>query len=234
MYRFNTEKITLQRSLRNTRSLSPINNFFGQLELIENLYFEIEKNIESHKLIQQARRQLVISLVSALEVYFKDLLMQSYDSGVFENSYLVKVMNRRFLLSDIKNIIDNKFTVGEILASIFTFNNLKSVNKVFSGLIGMNFFKELNDFEFELKSPVSDDGGTAHFTEKTTLLTEDRRIYSTLKELYSLRPFITHDQPEKSSISEFQVHYFLSAVGLFTVVVDDYLNTLIGKMRSVK
>ncbi|HBD93352.1 MAG: hypothetical protein A2015_10450 [Spirochaetes bacterium GWF1_31_7] len=227
MYNFNIEKILLQRALRNTRSFSPVDNYFKQLEVIEDLYFEIEKNIESSKLIQQARKQLVISLVSALEVYFKDSLMTAYDSGSFNDSYLVKRLQKRFLLKDIQDIIKNKITIGEVLASIFTFSNLKAVNKIFSSLIGKNFFKELNEYQFELKSQADEESDIPTIN-KTTMLNEDRRVYFNLKELYSIRPFITHDQPEKSSISEFQVQYFISSAELFAIVIDNYLCSLMN------
>ena len=213
--------------MRNTRSFSPVDNYFKQLEVIEDLYFEIEKNIESSKLIQQARKQLVISLVSALEVYFKDSLMTAYDSGSFNDSYLVKRLQKRFLLKDIQDIIKNKITIGEVLASIFTFSNLKAVNKIFSSLIGKNFFKELNEYQFELKSQADEESDIPTIN-KTTMLNEDRRVYFNLKELYSIRPFITHDQPEKSSISEFQVQYFISSAELFAIVIDNYLCSLMN------
>ncbi len=227
MYSFNIEKILLQRALRNTRSFSPVDNYFKQLEVIEDLYFEIEKNIESSKLIQQARKQLVISLVSALEVYFKDSLMTAYDSGSFNDSYLVKRLQKRFFLKDIQDIIKNKITIGEVLASIFTFSNLKSVNKVFSSLIGKNFFKELNEYQFELKSQADEESDIPTINN-TTMLNEDRRVYFNLKELYSIRPFITHDQPEKSSISEFQIQYFISSSELFAIVIDNYLCSIMN------
>lgn len=231
MYRFNLEKILLQRALRNTRGFSPIDNFYKQLELIESLYFEIEKNIESSKLIQQSRKQLVISLVSALEVYLKDTLMIAYNSGSFNDCYLVRSLQKRFLLKDIQDIIQNKITIGEILASVFTFSNLKSINKIFSGLIGNSFFKELNQYKFELKS--SDDEEKKESEGLTTILNEDRRVYFNLKELYSLRPFITHDQPEKSSISEFQIQYFLSSTSLFTFVIDSYLCSIMNTVEPL-
>lgn len=226
MYRFNADKILLQRALRNTRSHSAINNFLKQLELIEDLYVEIEKNIDSPLLIQQARKQLVISLVSALEVYFKDILKVSYDSGAFKGSILLKKIPKRFYFNDIEKILDHKISLGELLASVFTFQNLQSINKVFSELIGKNLFQEINQFQFELESPTHSDPSV--YGQKTTILNEDKKVYHRIQELYSLRPFITHDQLEKSAISEFQVQNFLSASCLFAVVIDTYLNQLIS------
>ncbi|MCH5151028.1 MAG: hypothetical protein J1G30_10225, partial [Spirochaetales bacterium] len=102
--------------------------------------------------------------------------------------------------------------------------SLRSINKVFSGLIGKNFFTQINQFTFEVefeKDEIHDD------VKKTTIRHEDYKIYQKIEELYSLRPFITHDQPEKSIISEFQVQNYLSAANLFAFVIDNYLKELI-------
>lgn len=230
MYRFSADRLLLQRALRNTRSQSPVENFLKQQELIEDLYFEIEKNIDSEELVQQARRQVVISLVSALEVYFKDTLKQSYDSGVFKNSFLLKKIRKRFYFNDIENIIDNKVSLGELLASVFTFQSLSSVNKVFSQLIGRNMFNQINTFEFELQ--VEETDGHSHPGQKTTILNEDRKVYRRIDELYSLRPFLTHDQLERSEISEFQIQNFLGASCLLVVVIDNYLRELIQSLTE--
>lgn len=224
MYHFNVEKVLLQRALRKTRSSSAFENFMSQLELIEELNVDIEQNITSTRLVQQARKQAIISLVSALEVFFKDTLKNTYDSGAFENSQLLRDIPKHFFLNDIENIIKYKISVGELLASIFTFHSLRSINKVFSGLIGKNFFTQINQFKFEVEFEKEENHDDV---KETTLRHEDYKIYQKIEELYSLRPFITHDQPEKSMISEFQVQNYLSAANLFTFVVDNYLKELI-------
>lgn len=224
MYRFNIEKVLLQRALRNTRSDSAFENFMSQLELIEELYVDVEQNISSQRLVQQARKQAIISLVSALEVFLKDTLKTAYDSGAFKNSQLLRNIPKHFFLNDIENIINHNISIGELLASLFTFHSLRSINKVFSGLIGKNFFTQINQFTFEVefeKDEIHDD------VKKTTIRHEDYKIYQKIEELYSLRPFITHDQPEKSIISEFQVQNYLSAANLFAFVIDNYLKELI-------
>lgn len=226
MYHFNVEKVLLQRALRKTRGGSAFENFMSQLELIEELYVDNEQHISSPRLVQQARKQAIISLVSALEVFFKDTLKNTYDSGAFGNSQLLRSIPKHFFLNDIENIINHAISVGELLASIFTFHSLSSINKVFSGLIGTNFFTQINQFTFEVefeKEESHDD------VKKTTIRNEDYKIYQKIEELYSLRPFITHDQPEKSIISEFQVQNYLSAANLFTFVVDNYLKELIQR-----
>lgn len=224
MYHFNVEKVLLQRALRKTRGKNAFENFLSQMELIEELYVDVEQNISSPRLVQQARKQAIISLVSALEVFFKDTLKNTYDSGAFEDSQLLRNIPKHFFLNDIENIIKHKVSVGELLASIFTFHSLRSINKVFSGLIGMNFFNQINRFEFEIEveeEKKHDD------IKKTTILHEDYKVYQRMEELYSLRPFITHDQPEKSIISEYQVQNFLGTANLFAFVTDNYLKELI-------
>ena len=88
----------------------------------------------------------------------------------------------------------------------------------------MNFFNQINRFEFEIEveeEKKHDD------IKKTTILHEDYKVYQRMEELYSLRPFITHDQPEKSIISEYQVQNFLGTANLFAFVTDNYLKDLI-------
>jgi len=227
MYNFNIDKILLQRAIRNTRSYSPINNFYKQQNLIENLQLEIEKNIDIPKLIQLGRRQLIISLVSALEVYFKDQLVIAFDSGKFNNSNLANKINKTFYLADIQAIIDNNISVGEIIAGLFTFSGLSSINKVYSLLIDEHFLKLLNKFEFEIA--INDKTSTNKSFEKTTIINEDKHIYKHLNDLYSLRPYLTHDQPEKSVISEFQIQKFLSSSSLFVLAFDCFIKDIINK-----
>ncbi len=224
MYRFNQEALKLQRQLRKNRGYSPVDNFFKQHSLIESLYTEIEKNIDNPRLLQQARKQLVISLVSALEVYFKDIIKKAIDTNCFDDSGILKYIKRTYSLIDLKQIVAERFTAGEILASMCSFQNLKAINKIFSLLIGKNFIKAINTFEFVIEPEFSKTSNPP----KTTIMDEDKRLYKGLNELYSLRPYITHDQLDKSAITEYQIHKFLSSTALFAIAVDNYINSLIS------
>ena len=124
MYNFNLEKILLQRAIRNTRGFSPLDNLFIQLENIIELNFEIEKNIESSKILQLSRKQMIVSLVTALEVFLKDSILLAYDSGSFYQCTLVQELKKKFFLKDIEAIIMHKITTGEILASFFYISSL--------------------------------------------------------------------------------------------------------------
>ena len=93
---------------------------------------------------------------------------------------MVQELKKKFFLKDIEAIIMHKITTGEILASIFTFTSLRSINHIFSLLIDKPFFKEINNFEFEIKEAVSETTSDTK-TSKKKMLEEDRKIYFNLK-----------------------------------------------------
>lgn len=221
MYNFNLKKMMLQRKLRSSRGKFPLYNFFEQYNLIEKLYWEIEKNIEKTQLVLQARRQLVISLVGAMEVYFKDSVKEVIDNTAGEYDLLLMSFRQKFTLKDIENILKYKLSMGEIISSLCSFSTLVGIDKIFSKLLGgADFFYNLNNFEFSLE-----DENTST-SEKTKILLEDKDMYIHLKQMFMLRQNLSHDQSNKLTITENQVQDFFTATSLFAIVTNEYFKKM--------
>lgn len=149
------EIILEKRRNRRKRSRVPINNFITKWLNASDLLEKIHKKIRARELIQEARRQYIISLVTGLEVFLKDAFVQLIDKYNFDYEPLVKKKSYPISLIDMQYIIKHKVTMGEMIAEQFNFQNLDSIQDAFSSLLGFDFFSALKKYKwiFDDKKP---------------------------------------------------------------------------------
>jgi len=116
---------------RKTRSRVPLFFFIEKIEIADKLLEKIHKKISSKRLLQEARKQYIISIVTASEVYFKDKLVWLIDKKKIDCSKFFD-KEKLYTHSDIKTIIDKKITIGDLIASTFNFQNINGIEKAFS------------------------------------------------------------------------------------------------------
>ncbi len=100
--------------------------------------------------ISYAKQQFIISMVSAIEHFFKDLLIDLIDEDLVDISEL----KDKYKLNDIIKLKKGNVSLGELVAKNYNFQNLNEINKIYSKIlkskININFYDKLREI---IKTP---------------------------------------------------------------------------------
>ena len=102
------------------RSSVPISFFLDKYFDSCNLLEKINKKIKMKHLNQEARKQHIISLVTALEVYLKETFVSIINKKKIDCLELI-TKDWKFDFYDIQFILKHKITINELIASCYNF-----------------------------------------------------------------------------------------------------------------
>lgn len=179
--KYDLEIILKEKKHRKSRSSEPLRLFsykFGNSKL---LFDRVIENVDENRLIQEAKGQYIISLVTASEVYLRETFITLIDKYNFEISEIKNEFNRKFDIDDFLFISKKKISIGELIASQFNFQELNNINKAYSKLLTINFFNKIKIYKWEYGEGEND------------YLQLEEDFYPKLEKLLNLRHNFTHD-----------------------------------------
>lgn len=163
----------------NVKHLLPWDNFLEKFEGAKDLVDFIEKQETYEKIKQQARWNLVIMSVSAMEIYFKGTADIFIQGGWVSNSFFETIRQEKISLVDLVEIDKEKYTLGEIVSVTNDFQKLESINYFYSRMLGCkDFLKEVSEF----KAPIGPDkflilkDDNPEFRKEISKLVHDRHL----------------------------------------------------------
>lgn len=211
----NLQIIIKQRKNRRKRSRVPLTLFLEKYEDSEKLLDKIYQKISSRGLNQEARKQHIISLVTAFEVYIKETFVRLIDKEKLEHSNLIK-KEWKFNFEEVQFIVEKRISPGELIASHYNFQKLENIEEAFSNLLNLKFLSELKKYTFYL-----DD-------EKKDFIKLDENYYVKLQKLLDLRHDFTHDINFKDFIRLNDIRDLSSNLLTFVILtalfIEDYLD----------
>ncbi len=202
--------ILRERKNRKKRSSIPFNFFFDKYWDADSLLERINKKIKNKRLNQEARKQYIISLVTALEVYLKETFIRLINKKNLDVSKLSENIDRKFKFNEILFINKKNISVGELAASQFNFQNLNEIDKAFSNLWGIKFFIKLKNYKWYYGK---------HEKDFMQLTGED---YQYIKELLELRHNFTHDINFKDFIDIHKIKYLTNNLIVFIHMFESF------------
>jgi len=128
--------------------------------------------------IAYAKQQYVITMVSGMEHFFKDLLIDLIDEELIDPSKL----SANFELEDVVKLRNGDLNLGEAIAKNYNFQNLDEINKVYSRILNVNFYDKLKEV---IKTP--------EYKRDITYLVLDEDFYPLINEVIELRHKNIHD-----------------------------------------
>lgn len=137
-------KILRRRTLRSARNGQAYVSFYDKKEAAELLleYSEKYSGTKRREVVAEARKQFVISLVTAFEVYLADLVTQEIESGrVASTEKIFEVIGRKgnYSIKEVAEIIKNEISLAEIIRNDVNFQNADAAFSILSALFGENF-----------------------------------------------------------------------------------------------
>lgn len=226
-------RIRKQRSNKENRDIIPFSNFTRKTERSERLLNLIEHRIKDRVSLKEARIQFVISDVTAFEVYFKDLFQASYLFYLCQKDFLdkcEKIVEKKFEFQELITIIFGGYELADIVMEHQNFQNLNSINKVFSIIIKENFLDSLNGRDFVISEK-----------DKTPPFKLDENWYVKLERYLKLRHDLIHDYNPKlkltpEEILELHVNLIDVIIAIDIVFIEEIFrpNVLEAKKKKTK
>lgn len=222
MFRFDYENILESRKSREARSKLPWNNFLKKYFLVTDLFDSIHKKFKDKDFLQESRKQDVIGLVTALEVYFKDIILylirkQKVDvSKLFDDDDQVKIL-------DLENIIKANITIPDLLHLKYNFMKLSDIDTIFRRALNIKIFDELKKFTFRIDNkrgliPVK------FSNRKKDDFFIDADYYKGIDGLIKKRNSFIHDTNPKLKISKADIEAANESIFEFVMFLDTFLD----------
>lgn len=215
-----------RRDNQKTRSKFPIDNFMDKWADVSNLLDKIHQKIYNKNLIQEARGQFIVSIVTALEVFLRDSLILLISEYKLDYTKLAKKKADTYNLEKIEFIIKNNITIAELIVDYCNFQNLKGINECFSLLLGFDLFKEFKDYKwiYDKKDPKG-------YVQMTN-------FYPKIDRLLRLRHSITHDlnfnrKINKRDLDDMEIE-LVNFANILTFFLDDLVNKKLKISKNLR
>ncbi len=187
------KQVLQARANRHTRVERPFANFFEMVQQCIAAGDLILSASIDPKVITLIERSTVISTVTAIEVYYRDILdfIFRYCTPTFFEPHLKQLFPEKFDISDILEVYRHQVHPLELVSAAQSFQNTDRIDKVFSKFLSRG---GLWENVFQLKVRVKDDPATK------SSFTRDELV--ALRRVFDLRHELVHDPARRSFFTE--------------------------------
>lgn len=189
----NITKIIQARANRESRLQRPFLNFFEQAQLSTGAGELILENHVDQKIIILVERSVVISMVTAIEVYFRDIL-----NFIFQNCntdfflpHLKHIHPEKYEIKELIDFYNHKFHPLELISASQSFQNADQIDRVFSKFLPQGkFWNNILKTKARLKDQPENE------------VTFDHEMLMALIRTFNLRHELVHDPARRSFFNE--------------------------------
>jgi hypothetical protein len=208
-------KIDQQKENRSSRWVRPYFNFHKKTLRSLRLIKKIKKSITTRIDLNEALSQFVVSDITALEVYFKDIFILIFQFRKDSKDLLIKchkkgLIKEKFDFDDLVKINYEPYSLPEIILQYQNFQNFDGINSVFSAITDQDFFNFLTNREFNINPKMN------------FKLDENWKLK--LKTYLELRHSLIHDYNPKLRLNWQEIGDLHTNLDLFVLAADYYLD----------
>lgn len=203
-----------------TRNGGPFRVFFASMSQC----LDAGKSLLADPAIKHARlleRSVVITMVSAIEVYYKDVLDGIFRicSPDFFEPHLKRIHATKYDISDLLEIYRNRVHPLELITANQSFQSAETIEAVFSKFLGNGLWSAVIGLQVRLK-----DNPETECTFKPELLAD-------LKSLFALRHELVHNPAQRAVYSR-DIHNQIIAAGYLVFGSDVALTDMMAKNQD--
>jgi hypothetical protein len=164
--------------------------------------------------LEEIYKQQVVSLVTALEVYLREMFIFIIDEKKVKSDKLLDSEKKELSLLDVirlHNLIKkNRWKPAELLANEYNFQNFDEVKSTYNKLLNIDIIAELKKYKLEEKNG------------EITQLEKDFDVK--IKEILELRHSIIHDINFSKKLSYEEVSAMFGFLHTFVDIFDAFLS----------
>ena len=208
---------------RKTRNSRPFNNFYEMFTQCYQALEAISSGSCPKELIPLLERSIVITTITAIEVYYRDMLVIIFEkcSPQFYEQKLKQLHPEKYSINDLVEIYQQGMDPLELLSSSQSFQSMEKIEKVFSIFLekGKGFWDSVMNLQFRIKDKPETE--TAY----------NDKEYESMKAMFELRHELVHD-PARISIMDQKVANNLWNTGGMILGSDIILTNLIEENKG--
>ena len=214
MYKGNdldVKKITSNANARNSRNSRPYTAFNDLFNSTDKALKEVLSLNVSKETATTLMNSHVINSVTALEVYYKDMLDSIFKlckPSSFEKK-LKKLHDKTYKIDDLLDIYVHRIHPLSLIANNLSFQNTYNIDKVFSIIIEEPFFKKIKSGKYRFKDNPKKEFSLEH------------KQLDLLQELFDMRHELIHNPNANHSIN--QDIYFKIQAAQNVVMFSDFV-----------
>jgi len=210
------------RKHRKARSKIPYNVFDNKFWLCDDLIKSINKKITNPRLRYESRKQYVIGLVTSFEVYLKDTLAYLIKKNKINLSKLIEKKEKIFNFFDVKQIIEKKISLSELIVYSYSFQNLEIIEEIFSRALGIrSLFQKLGEYKFFYNEE-----------DKRNYYKLPKNFIKDLENLFELRHSFVHEINFKKRMKMNELNYLSGSLLTIVTMLDLYIEEFTEKKSS--
>lgn len=220
-----SQRLLEKRGLRANRDNYPFENLFEKIERARLVLAHTGgiKGQNANKIKSEARRQFVVSLITALEVYLGDIVLELIDTQKVKYSEnILKSAGKKFNIIEIDEILKNKITVGELICDQINFQNLDWTLSFLTDLFDEDFAKLLETKKFVYTNKQ----------ERKITLSLRKGFKKRLARIFELRHNYVHDISFNNTPSLTDLTAYREAIFRLAVCIDVKVDSLRGDDQS--
>jgi len=206
----------------NRREIYPLDSFRIKNFYAIQILSIVENHAEDRKIKIEARKNFIISCVTATETYFKDIVKVLPElPKVKENNEGIKeLLKEKISLWEAYILFKEKeLRIGDVIASYFSFQNLENIDYVMSKILNLKFLDSIENHKVSLDKENKEYYGTKMICLKTDL--PKWRGY--LAEMFNLRHDYVHHVSFRDRIGFQKLGILWEHLDTFITVVDDFV-----------
>jgi|SRR3989338_2068432 len=245
------QKLTKIIKLRNLKERTePLKVFEDRMRDAIALEGAILAKKLNEKLINEAKNQMIVVMVSCYEAYLRDIFKIIIDEELVPLDRLFKIKQLRdikFTLKEVEFIRKNGIKISEIVCNYINFQNFDQMKQVFSIIeIDKEFSRKIKSksnimpppkmeikksFSKEDIEEVASEWANEFFKQfaKNKKTFNLKQLYSSLNFLLRVRHLIVHENI-KFKIDQDEILHFTSAIYEFVTILDN----IVQELKKVK
>ena len=188
----NVDQILQSRANRKTRLGRPAAIFYETFDQCSKAAEAILENYNSIEFASLIERSIVISTVTAMEVYYRDMLdiIFKYCTPEFLEPKLKNLHQEKYDIADILDIYRHRVHPLELISNSQSFQNIERIEKIFGKFLDRGFWSTVLNQQVRWKD------------EPEYIVTWTNDDFQGLKSTFSLRHELVHDPARKAFFNE--------------------------------
>jgi hypothetical protein len=188
----NYKQIFQARENRKTRLARPFKNFFEMFDQCTKAGESILKDGATYEFTHLLERSVVISTVTAIEVYYRDMFdyIFRYCSPAFFEPKLKLLHSEKYDIQDLLSVYQNKIHPLELVTAAQSFQNVDRIEKVFSKFLDKGLWASVMSLQVR---PTDNPDNVAKWNNDD---------FSGLKAIFELRHELVHDPARRLFLTE--------------------------------
>jgi hypothetical protein len=230
------EKALELRVASSMKSSEPMRAYHNRLRYPQKILSLVESGVERGGVKNEARRQYIVCLTAAFEVFWRDFFRALIDSNDFLPVKPSHLRRSTFTFLDVFEIVGKQLSLGELITCAYIFQSPAAVNQCASELLGIDAFGELRKTQFTIREVARKNRSSKLPTPLESKLPGEvaLRELPLIEECFSVRHETVHHTGSRLRISARRLGQFEHAVWLFNSLASMFIEGRAERIRSAK